>query len=660
MRVWLAAMMCSAGSACVIAAAVALTWCLPSAAIAVEVAIGQPPNANTIVVTAASGERNALTIARDASTYTIGENGPPTMTPGAGCTAGPSPNTSTCPAGGISQLYITLGDADDGVTVATSTNAVILGGTGNDKIIAGAGNDSLYGDDVGELSAGSGADRLEGGGGDDVLNGGRGPDSLFGGPGNDALDPGLGGPAENDILEGDEGDDRVSYGLRSLPVVTTKDGIANDGQEGEGDDIRPDVERITGGLANDSVGGGADADVLDGGPGDDTVNGFDGDDELHGDGGLSAGADTLVGGSGNDRLYGEAGPDTLGGGPGNDMADGGTGSDALGGGPGADQLFGGPERDAVTYDNEPDVTVRLDKGVGGSAEPGDSDLLIQVEDATGGLQRDTLTGSSASNALDGRSGEDYLDGRLGVDRLDGGSSADVVVARDRVRDEPVSCGPGQDLAIIDEGDRAVRGGQNRCEQVDDGRHTKPRPGWVYVHPHRCVGSAKGVELGLPAMHRLVPLRYSILLRSGYRRRPPPTLDAATCPVRLRATVGQGRSVSADVSGGAVTVGQTPARRVTTTLTVKRSTCAPGGRTEAVARDPEVRVSTDRRRGRWKVKGKFSIAAAVGTDWTTLEGCSRTVTVVRRGRVEVYDRAKRRTVTVRAGHRYVARRGRTSK
>jgi hypothetical protein len=108
------------------------------------------------------------------------------------------------------------------------------------------------------------------------------------------------------------------------------------------------------------------------------------------------------------------------------------------------------------------------------------------------------------------------------------------------------------------------------------------------------------------------------------------------------------------------VGQTSGRRVATTFTVKRPACGAGGRAHAVAREPRVRVNTDRRRGRWRVKGAFSIAAAFGTDWTTVEGCARTLTVVRTGRVRVYDRARRRTVTVRAGHRYVARRGRTSR
>jgi hypothetical protein len=526
--------------ACAVAVAMALTWLLPAGAVAVDVAIGPGPAANTLFVMAAPGEGNSLTIARDASGFTVDENGAATMTPGAGCGPGSGPNTATCPGAGVSQLSISLGDGDDEVTVAAPTNAVILGGPGNDQLQGGAGQD---------------------------------------------------------VFEGDEGTDGVSYGPRTAPITTSKDGVANDGQANEGDNIGSDVERITGGLANDSIGGGPEADILDGGPGD----------------------------------------------------------DMLSGGPGADQLLGGPGRDAVAYTGPADVTVRLDLGLGGSAQPGDSDRIADVEDVDGGDERDTVTGSSADNALGGDRGEDYLDGRRGVDRLDGGGNADVVVARDGARDEPVSCGPGQDLAIVDRADRVARSGPNRCERVDDGTDTKPRRGWVYVHPQRCATAA---QLGLPAMQRLVPLRYSVLLASGSRQRTAPTLDASECSIRVRATPGQGRTASADVSGTAVTVGQSSGRRVTTTLTVRRPRCA-GRRRSPNALPPEarLRVATDRRRGRWRVKGKHSIAAAVGTDWVTLEGCSRTVTVVRRGRVQVFDRVKRRTVTVRAGHRYVAREGR---
>jgi Ca2+-binding RTX toxin-like protein len=311
----------------------------------------------------------------------------------------------------------------------------------------------------------------------------------------------------------------------------------------------------------------------------------------------------------------------------------------------------------ASYVGEPRATVRLDRGTASTARRGDRDRLSQIENVRGGGQGDTVTGSGARNVLDGAVGHDYVDGGDGVDQLDAGPSADVVAARDGTRDEPVSCGPGQDLAIIDRKDRVVRRGSNRCEQVDDGSRTKPRPGWVYVRPQRCAASREDVGLGLPAMHRLVPLRSSILLASGFRRRPAPMLDASDCTVRVTATPGQGAAASADVSGGAVAVDQTSGRKVATTLTVKRPACRAGGRKlSAGRRQSRARVNTRRRRGRWRVQGQFSIGASFGTDWTTFEGCSRTTTVVRRGRVRVYDRVKRRTITVRAGHRYVARAG----
>jgi Ca2+-binding RTX toxin-like protein len=650
------------------------------------------PDASTISVTTTSAEANDLTITQDASGFTVVEGNPSvTMTTGGACGPGAGPNTAECPAT-ASRLTMSLGDGNDRARVQAPLNSTILGEGGDDTIDGGPGADSLFGDGPSESDPGAGADRLEGGAGGDALSGGRGADTLVGdtgadvlnggsdgdalsggddpdtvsggdggdalsggggddrldggpgddtvgvaapivvgatllptepgndvlsgGPGNDAIDPGVGGAGDRDVLVGGDGQDGVSYGLRSTPVVTTKDGIANDGQVGEADNIGGDVERIDGGLANDSVGGGPGPDLLGGGPGADSVTGFGGDDRVAG----------------------------------------GPGADTLRGGPGADQLVGGPDRDVASYVGEPRVTVRLDRGTARTARRGDRDRLAEVEDVRGGGQGDTLTGSGGRNRIDGTAGADYVDGGHGVDRLAGGSSADLVAARDGVRDEPVSCGPGQDLAIIDRKDRVVRRGANRCEQVDDGSRTKPRPGWVYVHPQRCAGSREA-DLGLPAMHRLVPLRYAILLASGFRRRPAPMLDTSDCTVRVIATPGQGRRASADVSGGAVAVDQSSGRSVATTLTVKRPTCGAGGRRLAAgARQSRARVNTHRRPGRWRVRGKFSLGASFGTDWTTIEGCSGTTTVVHRGRVRVFDRAKRRTVTVRAGHRYVARAG----
>jgi hypothetical protein len=94
-----------------------------------------------------------------------------------------------------------------------------------------------------------------------------------------------------------------------------------------------------------------------------------------------------------------------------------------------------------------------------------------------------------------------------------------------------------------------------------------------------------------------------------------------------------------------------------TLTVNRPACVAvaNARTARRARS-RARVKTrGRRHGRWRVEGKYSIGASEGTDWTTFEACSSTTTVVRRGRVRVRDRVRRRTVIVRAGQSYTARR-----
>jgi Ca2+-binding RTX toxin-like protein len=584
--------------------------------------------------------------------------------------------------GGDDRLYAASPQAPDG----SPDGDQLAGGDGNDSIVGsggadqangGPGDDTLNGgsgNDV--LTAGDGADRVIGGAGKDVEDGGPGndavgtevtvgvvetsqelgDDTLLGGPGDDALAPGPGAPAgDADTISGGDGVDAVSYGTRTSAVSVSKDAAANDGEPGEGDNVELDVERITGGVANDSLSGGPDGDMLAGGPGDDRLDGLGGNDDLQGDGGLAAGTDTISGGAGDDTVQGQAGGDSLAGEAGSDVLDGGTSADTLNGGPGGDRLVGGPGEDAVTYATTADVMVTLSAGSGGSAAPGDRDRIEQVEDVNGGAQRDTVTGTGAANVLDGAKGEDYVDGRRGVDELDGGGGADVVAARDGARDKPVSCGPGKDFAIVDPRDRVVRTGKNRCEQVDDGTRTRPVAGQVRLAPQHCSSGNDDAELGLATMHRPVPLRYSIMVRSAYRGRAAPWVGAPDCPVRVTASPGGRAIASADVSGAPALIAQSSGHSVDTVLTVVPPKCSGGGTARVVAdRTPRLRVDTGRRRGHWKVRGKYSIGASIGTDWTTVEECSRTTTIVRKGRVRVYDRLKRRTVVVRAGERYVAR------
>jgi hypothetical protein len=50
----------------------------------------------------------------------------------------------------------------------------------------------------------------------------------------------------------------------------------------------------------------------------------------------------------------------------------------------------------------------------------------------------------------------------------------------------------------------------------------------------------------------------------------------------------------------------------------------------------------------------SSATVRGTVWDTVDRCDGTLTIVKRGTVDVFDRGKRRTITVHAHHRYLAK------
>ena len=60
------------------------------------------------------------------------------------------------------------------------------------------------------------------------------------------------------------------------------------------------------------------------------------------------------------------------------------------------------------------------------------------------------------------------------------------------------------------------------------------------------------------------------------------------------------------------------------------------------------------RGRFRTRGRRSSATVRGTRWVTEDRCRGTLTVVRSGSVRVRDFAKRRTIVLRAGGRYLAR------
>ena len=294
-----------------------------------------------------------------------------------------------------------------------------------------------YGDDVldgregdDRLSGGSGADVLDGGEGDDRLSGGSGADTLAGGRGDDRLF----GDSGADVLDGGGGDDEL-FGGPGADVLRGGDGF--DMVSYQLSEAGVEV-RLHDGTAR---GGYAEGDAF---PGRKTI-------EYVEDGGQTQTAevpdieflngslhdDILVGGPGDDRIEGIFGDDELDGREGNDYLAGEGGADVLRGGPGADT--------ASYYTSETGVEVRLHDGTaqGGDAEgdtfPGTMSVehtdtegntqtvaVPDIENLIGSPHDDILAGDLRDNKLEGLSGNDELDGREGNDTLTGGGGADVL------------------------------------------------------------------------------------------------------------------------------------------------------------------------------------------------------------------------------------------
>lgn len=166
-----------------------------------------------------------------------------------------------------------------------------------ENVIGGAGNDTINGSPQNN--------RLEGRGGNDTLFGEAGQDTLEGGEGNDTLIDFYG----KTVLKGGNGNDTADYSQHSAGCNLSLDGVANDGESGEGDNIFSDVENITGGYGDDTIFGNANANTLKGGEGRDSIQG-------------NGGADKLYGQGGNDFLFARDGViDVVDGGAGTDKAD---------------------------------------------------------------------------------------------------------------------------------------------------------------------------------------------------------------------------------------------------------------------------------------------------------------------------------------------------
>jgi Ca2+-binding RTX toxin-like protein len=313
---------------------------------------------------------------------------------------------------------------------SASGNDTLNGAAGNDNLFGGTGNDSLIGS--------AGLDTLNGGAGNDTLSGGLGSDKLNGGTGNDTY-----------IIDGtnDSVTEAANSGIDTL--LETRNLL----DEAEGSRIYytlgSNLENLTfKGKVSSSI-------ILEGNALNNVI--FGGNSDNYYRDAYSAGADYygLVGGGGNDKLYGEAGNDGLAGEAGNDVLLGGTGNDELDGGSGSDVLLGGTGNDAYFVDSTEDsITEYFNQGLdtiysafnytlGDNSNLENLELTGNAISGTGNALNNSIFGNPGNNYLYGgdgndvlgsvgnirgfvyeETGDDYLDGGAGNDTLRGGSDND--------------------------------------------------------------------------------------------------------------------------------------------------------------------------------------------------------------------------------------------
>jgi hypothetical protein len=88
----------------------------------------------------------------------------------------------------------------------------------------------------------------------------------------------------------------------------------------------------------------------------------------------------------------------------------------------------------------------------------------------------------------------------------------------------------------------------------------------------------------------------------------------------------------------------------------RSQCGRGSaRAAAVSKKKVLGKLWGNGKGKFRTKGKYSSATVRGTIWLTEERCDGTLTTVKRGSVSVRDLKRHKTVIVKAGRSYLARR-----
>ncbi|MBK5395980.1 right-handed parallel beta-helix repeat-containing protein [Pseudomonas sp. TH39(2020)] len=207
---------------------------------------------------------------------------------------------------GVSAINGTGNERHNFIT-GNAANNVLDGAAGDDSMSGGDGNDTYYVDNADDSVIETNSNAVSGGV-DSVHSSlgaytlGNNVERLYidstgaaNGTGN-ALDNTLFAGAGNNVLDGRDGIDTVSYERALSGVTVNLSTSAQQNTVGSGLDTLKFFENLTGSAYADSLSGNSAANVLNGGAGNDTLVGGSGDDRLIG----GAGTDNLTGGTGAD------------------------------------------------------------------------------------------------------------------------------------------------------------------------------------------------------------------------------------------------------------------------------------------------------------------------------------------------------------------------
>jgi WD40-like Beta Propeller Repeat len=130
------------------------------------------------------------------------------------------------------------------------------------------------------------------------------------------------------------------------------------------------------------------------------------------------------------------------------------------------------------------------------------------------------------------------------------------------------------------------------------------------------------------------------------------LDVTKGRIRLTSTAAAGATQTAVFYQGRAVIGQTREATPVTTLTLSGPLACP--KRKVAAKKPPKRGLWGSGVGHYITRGRYAAAAIRGTVWFTQDICNGTLVRVQSGTVSVLDKVKHRTVTVRAGQSYLAK------